>query len=410
VNIIEPARSIPVARDYDVVVVGGGVAGVAAALAAVRNGARVCLVEKLASLGGLATIGNVTVYLPLCDGNGRQVIGGLSEELLHLSVADLGKEDRSLGFVHAPDAWKDPDGSVEARAKNRFETCFNPASFALSMEDLAVRSGVDIWYDTRFSDAAVADGRITHVIVENVSGRLALSTRAVIDATGDAAVSFAAGEETDFCDSNALAAWWFYLVDARAHLCVTAKPYSERCVREEGKGPFFRGDVGKEVTEHILQSRAAVREQLAKLRKAEPGKDVYPIRLPEMASFRTTRRLVAPVTLHWEDDHRWFDDCIAMTGDWRAPGPIFAIPLGAIRGARTVNLLAAGRCISADGEAWEVTRTIPACAATGHAAGTAAAMAASDTGGDLSKIDLTALKDRLLSENAIIDPSATHDK
>ena len=76
----------PVVDAYDVCVVGGGVAGAAAALAAARRGVRTCLIEKEYALGGLATLGLVVIYLPLCDGRGRQVIGGISEEFLKLSL------------------------------------------------------------------------------------------------------------------------------------------------------------------------------------------------------------------------------------------------------------------------------------------------------------------------------------
>ncbi len=67
----EPARILPVAAAYDVVVAGGGIAGVAAAVAAARCGVSVCLLDKACALGGLATLGNVIVWLPLCDGRGR---------------------------------------------------------------------------------------------------------------------------------------------------------------------------------------------------------------------------------------------------------------------------------------------------------------------------------------------------
>ena len=73
-------------RRYDVIVSGAGVAGVAAALACARKGLHTALVEKTVLVGGLATAGLINIYLPLCDGHGHQVIYGIAEELLHLSI------------------------------------------------------------------------------------------------------------------------------------------------------------------------------------------------------------------------------------------------------------------------------------------------------------------------------------
>ena len=85
---------------HDLVVVGGGLAGVSASLAAARRGLSVGLVEKGPYLGGLATMGLVAIYLPLCDGEGRQVLGGIAEELLHLSL--------KYGPGQIPEPWQDP--------------------------------------------------------------------------------------------------------------------------------------------------------------------------------------------------------------------------------------------------------------------------------------------------------------
>ena len=85
----EPERTLPVRyADYDVIVAGGGIAGIAAALAAARAGKRVLLLERMFALGGLATLGLVTIYLPLCDGKGHQLSFGLAEELLKLSIRE----------------------------------------------------------------------------------------------------------------------------------------------------------------------------------------------------------------------------------------------------------------------------------------------------------------------------------
>lgn len=85
-NHIEYTQSIPVAKEHDVAVAGGGLGGVAAALAARRAGKSVLLVEKSTILGGLATLGLINFFVPMCDGNGHAVIRGLCRELLELSI------------------------------------------------------------------------------------------------------------------------------------------------------------------------------------------------------------------------------------------------------------------------------------------------------------------------------------
>ena len=83
---ISDKRPIENKKAYDVIVVGGGIAGVSAAVSAARNGASTLLIEKQINLGGLATMGLISWYEPLCDGNGNQVIYGIAEELIKLSV------------------------------------------------------------------------------------------------------------------------------------------------------------------------------------------------------------------------------------------------------------------------------------------------------------------------------------
>ena len=171
-----------------------------AALAAARNGADVCLIEKGYGLGGLATFGLIAIFLPLCDGNGHQVIGGIPEELFNLALR--------YGPGSIPDCWKE-GGSMEERAEKRLSAEFNPAWLMIAIEDLLVKSGVKIYYDTRICSTVKEDGRISAVIVENKRGRMAVSCKAVVDATGDADVCFFSGEETVSLDSNRRAAWFY---------------------------------------------------------------------------------------------------------------------------------------------------------------------------------------------------------
>lgn len=420
-SIREPARQLPVIGEVQVAVVGGGIAGVAAALAAARLGAKTCLIEKETALGGLATLGNVIIYLPLCDGRGRQVIGGLGEELLRLSVRD--------GFHRIPACWE-KNGDLAQRQATRFRVDFNPASYMLALEELLLASGVEIMYDTRFCDVRCQAGRVTTLILENKSGRVALDCQTVVDASGDADVCARAGEPTESLRTNVACGWFFHLdrtrpaaagaaataqaagetpwvdaaASARLQVMAMSKefPADPRLPPPNSRG--YAGDSGPEVTAHVLASHAMMREQLAELQRTAPANtEVYPAILPLVPSFRMTRRLVGTAEIQYDDDRRYVEDAVGMTGDWRRRGPIYYIPYGSVTGVRNANLAVAGRCMSAAGPAWDVTRVIPGCAVTGEAAGTAAAMAVRDTAGRLPALPVAALQTQLRQQGVLIE-------
>jgi ribulose 1,5-bisphosphate synthetase/thiazole synthase len=383
-----------VSGTFDVVVVGGGIAGVAAAVAAARNGASTCLLEREQGLGGLATLGNVVVYLPICDGQGNQVIAGLGEEMLKLSVRD--------GFNPLPPCWL-PNGDVEQRRKTRYRVTFNPASYTLDLEEWLLQARVKLLYDTRFCDVLRDGNRIRAVIVENKSGRSAIVAGCVVDATGDADVCARAGERTVSLRTN-VAAGWFYTYDRKQVQLVCNSeefPRDPRVIPKSGR--VFAGDDAEDVTAQILATRGLIRERLAKLRADAKGGPVFPAILPSVAGFRMTRRLEGRVVLREEDNRHWFDDAVGMTGDWRTAGPVYFLPLGCLTGTVNDNLITAGRCISADGPAWDVTRVIPTCAVTGEAAGTAAALACRSGEGRLSRLEPAPLQEHLRRQGVLID-------
>ena len=399
----EPARQLPVVGNYDVVVAGGGMAGVAAAIAAARLGVRVCLIERYCALGGLATLGNVTMWLPLCNGKGNQVVAGLGEQLLKLSVADLKQDYPAARFRRVPSCWR-PDGCREKRINTRYRVDFNPAAYMLALEELVVETGVELLYDTRVS-AVLRDGqRISHVIVENKSGRTALACRTVVDATGDADVCALAGEKTVSLDSNVLTGWFYTLANGELKLHQLSNRYNPYAERRDAEGPFFRGDDAVQVTDHLLQTRGRIRQVLAEIRAQSPADDPQLLMLATLACFRMTRRLDSSFTLGEKHVHQWFADTIGLTGDWRKPGPVYAIPFGCLRAVENRNLLVAGRCISVDNTAWDALRVIPPCVVTGEAAGTAASLAALRKNGDVHALRYEALRDQLRSQGVLLDP------
>lgn len=393
-TVVEPAREIPVSADVDVLVVGGGIAGVAAAVAAARNGASTCLIEKEYALGGLATLGNVVVYLPLCDGAGNQVIFGIGEELLKLSVND--------GFNPIPACWQ-PGGDPEQRRKQRYRVTFNPASYMLALEEWVLAAKVRLLYDVRLCAVLREGNRVAAAVVESKSGRSAIACRTIIDCSGDADVCAVAGEPTVSVRTN-VAAGWFYTWDRKQlRLIVNSAEFGRDPNQPPKDGKGYAGDDMEDVTAQLLESRRRIRDRLANLREKAPGEPVFAAILPTIPSFRMTRRLQARTVLLERDNKRWFDDAVGMTGDWRKGGPVYYLPLSSLTGVANVNLMSAGRCMSADGPAWDVTRVIPTCAVTGEACGVAGAMAARDCGGDLAKLDIPALQQRLRDQGVLID-------
>ena len=205
--ITEQERRLRVDHDCDVLVAGGGVAGIAAALAAARNGARVTLVEKQCLLGGLGTLGLVTIYLPLCDGMGRQVSFGIAEELLRLSI-----QYSCERFYPRP--WLE-NGTLEEKKAQRFQAQYNPYLFAITVERLLLQAGVKLLYDTRICGVLKEGRKIQAVVVENIDGRTAITANAVVDATGNADICAYSGETTHCFGKNVDAAWYYYFANGR---------------------------------------------------------------------------------------------------------------------------------------------------------------------------------------------------
>lgn len=398
--IIEPERKIPVKAEYDTVVAGGGIAGIAAATAAARSGARVLLIEKQYMLGGLATAGLVTIFLPLCDGMGRQVTFGIAEELLRLSVRH-GYEGKY------PSAWLE-NGSYVEKAKQRFEVQYNPYIFAIEAEKLLKAAGVEILFGTSVCEAYVSDGKIRHIITENKSGRTAVALKNIIDCSGDADICRLAGENTVvFSQGNVPASWYYYVEDGENKLKMLGFsdiPDSQKTAEqlENSKSSLrFTGLEADELSNLTLYSHSVLLDDFLK-----KGKDTPKYSLSSIATtpqIRMTRRIDGKYTQDDTEMHKEYNDSVGLFSDWRKPGPVYELPFGALKGRKITNLLAAGRCISATDAMWDITRVIPVCALSGQAAGTAAAMTDNFDGIDINKLqDSLKLNGVVLHESDII--------
>lgn len=401
--VLERERKINIVRSCDVLVAGGGIAGIAAAAAAARCGKNVILLEREYVLGGMATLGLVTIYLPLCDGEGKQLVFGLGEELLKLSI-EHGAE------ANYPRAWLD-GGSLEDRIKNRYMTQFNPHLFALRAEALLTELGVTILYGSLACAVDMDEGTINSVIVENKSGRTAIEAASVIDCTGDADICHMAGAKTALHEGgNGLASWYYFHTGGNVSLKMfgLADIVPGQTPRQEGdrlnaakvesldKNYRFSGVDGDELSRAVITAHGRMFEDILKQRADDPS--YLPVTMSTIPLVRMSRRLVGAYTMDAGEHGRYMSDSIGMTGDWRKRGPKYEIPFRTLYCGEVKNLLAAGRDISVTDAMWDITRVIPPCAVTGQAAGTAASMV-SDFAGDFSGLDITKLQERLRLQN-----------
>lgn len=394
-RIVEPRRELQVERHCDVLVAGAGIAGISAALAAARQGADVILVEREWLPGGLATLGLVTVFLPLCDGKGHKVVGGIGEELFLLAV----KHGIEEGHVPAPLPWLE-NGTEEDKREIRYQAQFSPWLFALEAERLLKAEGVRILYGTVICAAAMSGGSIRQIIVENKGGRSAIAVKSVVDATGDADICAMAGAPTArFTQGNLLASWHYADQGDGIHLQMMGMADIPDKYKADGREDTeevkrYGGLDAEELSGMAAEARKNLLERVEQ--REREGKYV-PVAVPVIPQIRMTRRLDGTYTQNDAQMHQHFEDSIGMIGDWRKRGPVYEIPFGTLYCGKVHNLYAAGRCISVTDDMWDITRAIPCCAVTGQAAGTAAALWE-----DVREADIRMLQDRLMTDGALL--------
>ena len=367
-DIIKESIETKVKYDCDVLVCGGGVAGIAAAMAAAREGAKVILLERSYVLGGLATSGLVTIYLPLCDGAGHQVSFGIAEELFRLSI-EHGDEGRY------PKAWLD-GGTLEEKTEKRYEVQFNPHLFAISAERVLVSLGVKILYGVTAAAVSKTDSRIDAVIIEGKSGREAISVgRSVVDCTGDADIAHLSGAECrDYPYGNTLAAWYYF--DAGEGNKLKMHGFADVVGNEpthELSRRRYTGLDTEEISEMMIDSHASIEKDVL-ARRANGEEKLFPTCIASIPQLRMTRCIVGMTDASLDDDHKFIEDSVGIYSNWRKRGPAYELSFGTLYGKQIKNLLSAGRCISSEELMWDITRVIPVCAVSGEAAGTAAAM------------------------------------
>ena len=356
--------------EYDVIVVGGGVAGVAAAVAASRNGAKTLLMEKTVILGGLATIGLINWYEPLCDGEGNQMVTGIAEELIKLSV--------KYGFESLPEKWGG-EGKYPPRGE-RYATFFSPNIFALALIEYLEENGVSLRLDTLATYPDVVDGICKGILVETIGGREYFPAKMVVDATGNACICHRAGIPTELGDN-----YFSYItheIDDKdaVKLAETGDFRIARKWKSAGSDMFGNGQpegkkamqvsTADDVTEYMVWGGKKVLKRL----KSEDKNSRDVMSIPAMPQFRKIRRIIGEVEFDGSEDGVCIEDSVGTFGDFRKAGRHFQLPYASLYNKKVGNLFAAGRVISAKDDGWELIRVIPVAALSGEAAGTAAAL------------------------------------
>ncbi len=421
----EEARELPVAAECDVLVAGGGSAGIAAAAAAARAGADTILVERYGSLGGMATGGLIVLLLTLDDGRGRQTVGGLCQEIVERLSA------RGAAFHPRADEWGDPDtrlvehyrrfGLVWGREPHavRYSVAYDPEELRYVANELLIEAGVRLRLHTWIAGPIVTDGAACGVVTESKAGREAFIAKVVVDATGDGDLFAAAGEPFGL---EPVHPWlWFRMGNVRgvddAILSTEGRFFRTlggRFFKTPGAGrtlmPWGIADVvdrkidptsPDDLTWAEIECRRRVMAVVDELKGVEGFEDAYLDDIAWQLGIYESRRLEGRYVLGRRDEGVSFDDTIAFTGDWVRYGVTYEIPYRCLLPKGTEQLLVAGRCISADHRVHQATKEIPPCFATGEAAGLAAALSA-EGGAATSELDVAELRRRLRQAGAIL--------
>ena len=440
-SITEPARNVPLYGDYEVVVLGGGPAGIAASVAAARAGRRTLLIERYGFLGGMGTSAGVTNFCGLhanVHGGMHRVVQGVASEL-------LARIDR-LGGLNAPHLIL---GKILAQA-------YDTAAYKIAADDLLAAHKVDILFHALGAGVVMHDDKRIHALmVETKAGRQAVIAGIFIDCSGDgdlAAWAGAAFEVGDNAGSMLFPSMMFRLngIDPQkageawrtipalmeqAEAAGTHKfPRKAAIVRPQRSGIEWRvnftqlarpdgkavnGLVPDELTRGEIDGRRQALEAFEFLRTVPGFEKSYIVDLPPQLGIRETRRVIGGHMLSGEDvlGCASFNDSIGVNG-WPmeqhvAGDVIFKFPpIPESRGFNELpyrmlvpegldNLLMAGRCASMTHDGQSAARVSGGCFVMGEAAGTAAALA---LGGNTNPRDIAIekLQQQLQQQGAFI--------
>jgi len=443
-TIREPVRQTAVFGSFDVVVVGGGPAGLAAATAAARNGADVLIIERYGFLGGMGTAGGVTNFaglFGLVHGETRQVVHGVADGLLD-------RVDR-LGGLNKPQ--QGLQGRITVRS-------YDVSTLKCAADDLLLSAGVKILFHAVAVDVVMDDGAIVALIVETKSGRRAVRAKTFIDCSGDADLAARAGVPFETGDGHgsglfpsmmfrvggvdperALAAIGEFKAIDRLMNEAAGKGYSfprEGAIVRPQKNPTeWRANVTQirnsdglamdatdalQLSDGEIDGRRQVQEYFRFMKNEVPGfENAHIVEIAPQVGIRETRRIGGFYSLSGEDivSCADFQDTIGVNAwpmELHVAGKIewgffpdgsrgfCQLPYRMLVPNGVTNLLVAGRCASMDHEGQSAARASGACFAMGEAAGTAAAMGADRLNSTVAQVDVAALQQKLKDQGAYL--------